>query len=696
MPDGSMLASTANTVRTGHRMLALADLRPSAHNPRKTFDADALRWLADSIRTQGILQNLVVRHDPQPDQPPYLIIAGERRYRAARMLADEGDLEPGAPMIPVKVVSADEAGHMALALLENLQRQEVPVLEEADGFAALVALDPGRWSPKTIAAAIGCSRRHVEQRLALVDRLAPPARDALSAGRISASQARVLTGCTAARQKEILTRIDRYPTVERLREAVTDGLIPVSRALFDVEAAGLELVTLDNGARYSRDREAFLRAQRAAAKGKVDTLKAEWAWAVLEEAYFVSRYRYEAEESTDRSRAGVIVQMDPTTGKVTFHTGLVARDDTAEKAASAAAAAESNRRHDETNSFRTALAERVAEDHRAAMALLLVTLAGSASQAPVEIQSWRMGLPDTLLSAGGMLAAVARHFERGERVSRLTDAASPETWSEVAALPFLCLQDGVAKWVADRLRVIGHEPLHPALAALAEGYGLPVPAHLQPKRAYEVRCPVSAPGPLVGLVSRIVRGAVEELDPTGDRTVIVLRHRPTAEFLTLHRDDVHHSRWHIVAHFARDKVRYWHDKIQPPKLEAFLRAWEDGERLVEPYDGMDSVTVEALAHQPDDAEAAPPLVTVTSPSAPVDQQLLDRLARALATHPGRGRPSLMLSLPGTKEALHLSSRDGLAYTIDTHHDERGNGHVGSCMARTKVAAFLRRYLKGPA
>ena len=108
-------------------MVKLSLIEPNLDQPRKDFDPEALADLTDSIRTHGILQPLAVR---QIAGGRYQIIAGERRWRAAR--------EAGLAEVPVYVVDADDKKVMELALVENLQRQDLNPIEEAEGYRVLM------------------------------------------------------------------------------------------------------------------------------------------------------------------------------------------------------------------------------------------------------------------------------------------------------------------------------------------------------------------------------------------------------------------------------------------------------------------------------------------------------------------------------------------------------------------------------
>jgi ParB family chromosome partitioning protein len=143
----------ARTVLTA---LPLSAVRPNAAQPRRHFDPDALAELAASIAQHGILQPVIVKRDGDG----YLIMAGERRYRAAQLV--------GLSVIPA-IVREDDP--LEIAIIENLQREDLSPLEEAEGLGALI--DQYGYTHETLAELIGKSRPYVSNTLAL--RRLPPA-----------------------------------------------------------------------------------------------------------------------------------------------------------------------------------------------------------------------------------------------------------------------------------------------------------------------------------------------------------------------------------------------------------------------------------------------------------------------------------------------------------------------------------------
>lgn len=168
----------------GGDLTARADqLRPNPDQPRKHFDEEDMAWLTDSIADKGVLLPLLVR--PADDTETFVIIAGERRFRAVGSLIAAGRwaMDTG---IPIRIASAeDEAGEMELALIENTQRSDLNHMELAQGYQRLA--DLGR-TPKQIAAVVGRTNDHVTQHLRLT-RLAPDDQAAVAAGDLPLHQA---------------------------------------------------------------------------------------------------------------------------------------------------------------------------------------------------------------------------------------------------------------------------------------------------------------------------------------------------------------------------------------------------------------------------------------------------------------------------------------------------------------------------
>ncbi|MCQ9154154.1 ParB/RepB/Spo0J family partition protein [Acidomonas methanolica] len=163
-------------------VLPIEQLEPSPFQPRQEMDEGRLAELADSIRSRGVLQPILVR--PHPDAPGrFQIIAGERRWRASQLA--------GLHEVPVHVRTLDDADAMAAALVENLQRADLNAIEEAEGLQRLMS--DYALTQEELAGAVGKSRPHIANTLRLLN-LPPPVRGLLRDGKLTAGHARALLG----------------------------------------------------------------------------------------------------------------------------------------------------------------------------------------------------------------------------------------------------------------------------------------------------------------------------------------------------------------------------------------------------------------------------------------------------------------------------------------------------------------------
>lgn len=166
-------SSSASAVK-----LSLNEIEPNKDQPRKTFDEKALAELADSIAQHGVIQPLLVR--PMPDGS-YQLVAGERRWRAAR--------RAGLSEVPVVIREMSDSEMMELALIENLQREDLNPIEEAEGLQQLI--DTYGLTQETAAARVGRSRPAIANALRLLS-LPAPILELTREGKISAGHARAL------------------------------------------------------------------------------------------------------------------------------------------------------------------------------------------------------------------------------------------------------------------------------------------------------------------------------------------------------------------------------------------------------------------------------------------------------------------------------------------------------------------------
>lgn len=175
---GALMGDTALPEQEGSLLLPISQVEPGLNQPRQRFDPAALDDLADSVREHGIIQPLTVR---RLSSGYYQIIAGERRWRAAK--------QAGLSEVPAVVIEADDRKVLELGLIENLQREDLDPMEEAEGYASLIN-DYGLTQDE-VARRMGKSRSGVANALRLLT-LPEPVRAMLTDGQLSAGHARAV------------------------------------------------------------------------------------------------------------------------------------------------------------------------------------------------------------------------------------------------------------------------------------------------------------------------------------------------------------------------------------------------------------------------------------------------------------------------------------------------------------------------
>jgi ParB family chromosome partitioning protein len=237
----------------GPQQLPIDRLRPGRYQPRTRMDAEALAELAESIKAQGVIQPILVR---PAGGDSYEIIAGERRFRAAQMA--------GLAEVPVSVRDVPDDAALAMALIENIQRENLNPLEEAQGVQRLIR--EFDFTHEQAAAAIGRSRSATSNLLRLLN-LATPVQEMLMEGRLDMGHARALLAVDAATQVQLghqvvlkglsvreaealVARSQRAPSsaaraapgrsrdLERLEEELSDALAATVRLQVDARGKG--------------------------------------------------------------------------------------------------------------------------------------------------------------------------------------------------------------------------------------------------------------------------------------------------------------------------------------------------------------------------------------------------------------------------------------------------------------------------
>ena len=214
--------------------LSLDRLRPGKYQPRTKMDAASLAELALSIKEQGIMQPILVR---PVDGGRFEIVAGERRWRAAQ--------QAGLREIPALVKNVPDQSALAVALIENIQREDLNPLEEANGLQRLI--DEFGLTHEAAAKAVGRSRSAVSNLLRLTA-LAPPVQEYLLGGALEMGHARALLALPVSQQSGAAARVVNAAMSVRDTERLVHGLLnPAKRAgrrkgkpAFDADTARLE------------------------------------------------------------------------------------------------------------------------------------------------------------------------------------------------------------------------------------------------------------------------------------------------------------------------------------------------------------------------------------------------------------------------------------------------------------------------
>ena len=200
------LPETEDVPATG--TLPIRDIEPDPEQPRKTFDEEALAQLCASIEENGLLQPIAVR--PKKAGPGYIIIAGERRWRAARMA--------GLEEVPVLVKEVTDEQAAALALIENLQREDLDPIEVAEGCRQLI--DRYGLTQEEAANRLGKSRSAIANSMRLLT-LPEPVREQVRTGAISAGHAKAILGLAS---EELMTAAADQVAARGLNVRQTESL----------------------------------------------------------------------------------------------------------------------------------------------------------------------------------------------------------------------------------------------------------------------------------------------------------------------------------------------------------------------------------------------------------------------------------------------------------------------------------------
>jgi ParB family chromosome partitioning protein len=263
---GALFGEETPEARTsgGAMMLPISKVEPRQDQPRSKFDDDSLQELADSIAEYGVIQPITVR---LLNTGYYQIIAGERRWRASRMA--------GLSEIPARVIDADDRRTAELALVENLQREDLNPIEEANGFRSLI--EEYGLTQDEAAKSVGKSRPAVANSLRLLA-LSPKVAEMVQDGRLSAGHARALLtianpemqldaakevfakGLSVRKTEQLSARLTRLP--KQLPEQTKEGVDYAAEEGLSLTKVLARRCRIVEGKPQRQDRDRVLQSRR--------------------------------------------------------------------------------------------------------------------------------------------------------------------------------------------------------------------------------------------------------------------------------------------------------------------------------------------------------------------------------------------------------------------------------------------------
>lgn len=300
--------------------VSLSALEASSANPRRKIDRKTIEGLAASIRTDGLLHNLVVS-PVEGKRNRFRIVVGERRFNALKLLEDRGEL-PKDFTVAVEVrddLSKDQT--LRIATVENLQRQNMTPLEEA---AALTKLVHKGVTLDDVVAQTGLSATTIKRRLAL-NALCKEAKALLAKGGLTLSQAEALTLGSDEAQRNILEQIESgsEASAEDIKSTLLDDRPTVALAIFPVEKYTGTITTdlfAEDETSYFDDAEQFMALQKEAVAELVKHHEASAAWVDLTQGWHIPAWQYG--KARKNQKGGVLINLAPS-GRVEIREGLV-------------------------------------------------------------------------------------------------------------------------------------------------------------------------------------------------------------------------------------------------------------------------------------------------------------------------------------------------------------------------------------
>ncbi|WP_064202754.1 ParB/RepB/Spo0J family partition protein [Brevibacillus brevis] len=248
---------TSNLIEEGEQVkeVSINEIRPNPYQPRKEFEQSAIEELAQSIKEHGIIQPLIVRKSIKG----YELVAGERRLRAAKLA--------GLKEVPVVVKAYTDQQLMEIALIENLQRENLNPLEEAEAYDKLISHHD--YTQEQLAQKIGKSRPHVANMLRLLQ-LPEKIRKMVSAAELSMGHSRALLGVTDKKVQQQLANdvVEKGLSVRQLEEIVKQ--LNVSRETKKKKSAKNEPVLIEMEERLRSRFGTSVKIKKGSKRGKIE------------------------------------------------------------------------------------------------------------------------------------------------------------------------------------------------------------------------------------------------------------------------------------------------------------------------------------------------------------------------------------------------------------------------------------------
>ena len=325
-PSDSFVLSDAD-----FRKIPLSSIHSSDLNPRKDFDPDSLAELAASIREQGLLQPIVLRESLED---VFEVVAGERRYRALQLLCDDGVIEDDYS-VQANIRDVDDLELITLATIENVQRNDLPVLDQAEAYTKMLELGSDLT---TIALKTGLSESTIKRRLAISEKLCPDAKLLVREGFITIGQAEALTIVSFATQDSVLEAMEHgnLPadiSPKQIRAMLIQEKYLVENAIFDIDLYLSEggTITSDlfgDAPDSFDDAELFMKYQLEAIELRKTELADKWSWVKTSTSFLPWEYKVDDGSDEDieidsQDSLGAVIELDQHSYEVTIHESVI-------------------------------------------------------------------------------------------------------------------------------------------------------------------------------------------------------------------------------------------------------------------------------------------------------------------------------------------------------------------------------------